>query len=592
MSSGIETIRIGTRGSELALRQARSVARAISDLDGAPDLEEVIISTSGDRITDVPLSRVSGRSFFTKEIEEALLDGTVDVAVHSLKDLATLLPDGLTIGAIIPREDPRDVLISREGHDLDDLPDGARIGTSSLRRRAFMSRTRPDIELVELRGNVPTRLKRLQEGEFDAIVVAAAGVKRLDMEESITAWLPPDMFPPAPGQGAIAIQCRTGDEDILRWVRPLDHIPTHRMVTAERALLRQLGGGCQVPVGAFTLLDDGIIELTAAISSPDGERVVEGCRRAPVEFAEELGMELADELLQKGGREILDEIRDLSEERPLAGKRVVVTRPNIPDDMLTARLENLGATILHWPMFTIHEPQDPRPLRDALNNLDRYDWIIFSSARSVDATFDFEDLLPSSCPADLQVGAVGRATATVITARGWPVHLVPDTFSGESLVDLFRERSLPRDTRILFPASAIARESVPEGLRELGTKVDQVIAYEVGPTALDTGTCLTDMESGGIDAITFASPSAVSGLMDLFGSEQFDILLKETVTAVIGATTAQALEEVGYTPDAVADPSTLEGLAGAVVGPLITVSDTVNEVSDTVNEHERERSES
>lgn len=588
MSSKTEIIRIGTRGSELALRQARSVARAISDLNEAPAVEEVIISTSGDRITDVPLSRVSGRSFFTKEIEEALLAGTIDVAVHSLKDLATLLPDGLVIGAITLRADSRDVLISREGHDLDDLPDGARVGTSSLRRRAFMARARPDVELVELRGNVPTRLKRLQEGEYDAIVVAAAGVMRLDLEEMITAWLPPDRFPSAPGQGAIAIQVRVDDEDTLRWIRPLDHVPTRLMVTAERSLLGRLGGGCQVPVGAFAVAEEGILELTAAISSPDGARVVEGRRRAPVEFATELGMELADELLQAGGREILEEVGSRSAERPLIGKRVVVTRPNIPEDMLTTRLEGLGASVLHWPMFTIQDPEDPVPLRDALGNLDRYDWIVFSSARAVDSVFDFENLLPSRCPENLQVAAVGRATANVITARGWPVHLVPDTFSGESLIDLFRERGLPRGLRILFPASAIARETVPEGLRELGVKVDQVIAYEIGPTTLDAEACFADMEGGGIDAITFASPSAVNGLKDLFGSDRFDTLLKETVTAVIGATTAQALKQYGHTPDAVADPSTLEGLAGAVVGPLITASETAREHE---NEHERGRSE-
>jgi len=233
--------------------------------------------------------------------------------------------------------------------------------------------------------------------------------------------------------------------------------------------------------------------------------------------------------------------------------------------------------VVHWPMLTICEPDDPVPLRDALSNLDRYDWIVFSSARAVDAVFDFEGLLPLRCPEELQVAAVGRATATIVAARGWPVHLVPDTFSGESLVDLFREHGLPEGTVILFPASALARETVPEGLRELGASIDFVIAYEVGSTTITADACLAEAEAGGIDAITFASPSAVTGLRELFGADSFDMLLKETRTAVIGVTTSRALEQTGHTPDAVADPSTLEGLARAVVGPLTGEAGPMNE---------------
>jgi len=331
MSSSREIIRIGTRGSELALRQTRSVARALSRLDGAPSTEEVVITTSGDTITDVPLARVAGRSFFTKEIEEALLGGSIDLAVHSLKDLATILPDGLAIGAITTREDPRDALISRDGLSFDELPEGSRIGTSSLRRRALIARARPDLEPVDLRGNVPTRLRKLKAGEYDAIVVAAAGLRRLGLEEEITTTLPLDRFPPAPGQGAIALQIREDDEFIRRWIAPLDHAPSRCLVTAERSFLRRLGGGCQVPVGAWAIEDLGILQLSAVISSPDGTRVAEGRRRAPTEFAGELGIELAEELLHRGGREILEDVGS-SVERPLVGKRVVVTTDHPPGE--------------------------------------------------------------------------------------------------------------------------------------------------------------------------------------------------------------------------------------------------------------------
>ncbi len=242
MSSSREIIRIGTRGSELALRQTRSVIRALSALDAAPPVEEVVITTSGDTIIDVPLARVPGRSFFTKEIEDALLDGTIDIAVHSLKDLATLLPDGLVIGAITTREDPREAFVSREGSTFDDLPAGSRIGTSSLRRRALIARARPDLELLDLRGNVPTRLQKLEIGDYDAIVVAVAGLRRLGLEQEITSILPIALFPPAPGQGAIALQIRRDDDFTDRLIAPLDHAPSRCTVTAERSLLRRLEG--------------------------------------------------------------------------------------------------------------------------------------------------------------------------------------------------------------------------------------------------------------------------------------------------------------------------------------------------------------
>jgi len=301
-------LRIGTRGSQLALWQAEHVAERIGRLPGAPAVEVVKIRTEGDRIVDVPLSAVAGQAFFTKEIEQALLDGRVDLAVHSMKDLATRIPEGLTI-AVPEREDPRDVVLSRDGSPLDKLPAGARVGTSSLRRRALVLRLRPDLELAELRGNVPTRIGKLREGAYDAIVLAAAGVKRLGLEEHIVEFLAPESFPPAVSQGALAIETRSDDETTQRWLRPLDHAPTRSATTAERSLLRRLEGGCQVPVGALATVDQGLLRLAAVISTLDGARAVEGSLEGVPERAEELGLDLAEKLLAQGGDAILDEIR-------------------------------------------------------------------------------------------------------------------------------------------------------------------------------------------------------------------------------------------------------------------------------------------
>ncbi len=303
------TLRLGTRGSRLALWQAEYVKGLIEGLPGGPRIEVITISTEGDRILDVPLSQLGGQAFFTKEIENALLDGQVDFAVHSMKDLATIMPDGLVLAAAPEREDPRDVILSATGAGLEDLPAGARVGTSSLRRRAFLACRRPDLEIADLRGNVPTRLAKLRGGEYDAILLAAAGVKRLGFESEISAYLEPELFSPAAGQGALAVQARSDDDATRRWLENLDHAPTNAATTAERAYLRRVEGGCQVPTGALATVVGRELELTAMVSSLDGRRVVQGSIGGIATKAEEIGISLAERLLADGGEEILSEIR-------------------------------------------------------------------------------------------------------------------------------------------------------------------------------------------------------------------------------------------------------------------------------------------
>jgi hydroxymethylbilane synthase len=303
------TLRIGTRGSDLALWQARHVAAKLAALPEPSALKLVVIQTAGDRVTDVPLSRVEGKAFFTKEIEEALRAGRVDLAVHSLKDLPTELPPGLALGAVLQRDDPRDALLARDGAGFEALAAGARVGTSSLRRRAFLARWRSDLALVELRGNVPTRLRKLDEGRLDAVVLAAAGVRRLELAERITELLPLERVLPAPGQGAVAVEVRAGDAETLALVRRLDHLPTRYATDAERALLRRLEGGCSVPVGALAAMRGDALELWARIASLDGARAVEGVRSGPADYAEAIGSDLAGDLLRQGGEAILAEIR-------------------------------------------------------------------------------------------------------------------------------------------------------------------------------------------------------------------------------------------------------------------------------------------
>jgi len=302
------TLRIGTRASALALWQAHHVEALIRSQPGAPPVELIHIRTEGDLRTDVPLWQIGGRAFFTKEIDRALLGSQIDVAVHSLKDLATVLESGIELAAALEREDPRDALVSRSGAGLADLPRGARIGTSSLRRRAFIARARPDVELLELRGNVPTRIEKLKSGDYDAVVLAAAGLRRLGLEQHIAELLSLEEFPPAVSQGAIGVCTRVDDAEAGRWVQKLEDPASRLATTAERTLLRRLEGGCQVPLGAIGALTGGdTLSLHAAVCALDGSRVLQAKAQLPASPANAvlLGQRVAEDLLSQGAAQLI-----------------------------------------------------------------------------------------------------------------------------------------------------------------------------------------------------------------------------------------------------------------------------------------------
>jgi hydroxymethylbilane synthase len=303
----VAALRIGTRASALALWQANRVADLIRAQPDAPAVELVHIKTEGDMRTDVPLWAVDGRAFFTKEIDRALLANEIDVAVHSLKDLSTVLETGVHLVAVVERQDPRDALLSRTGSTLADLPAGSRVGTSSLRRRAFLAHLRPDIQAMELRGNVPTRVEKLQKGEYDAIILASAGLARLGLDKHITARLPTTDFTPAVSQGAIGCCMRAGDAEVTRWMSPLDNMQARLETAAERALLRHIEGGCQVPLGALARIDGNQLKLYSQVCALDGSKqvVVEGSCAPNIDEAVALGQRLGAELLSKGAASII-----------------------------------------------------------------------------------------------------------------------------------------------------------------------------------------------------------------------------------------------------------------------------------------------
>ncbi len=300
-------IKIGSRGSALALWQANWVRDSL--LKKYPELTVTItkIVTSGDKFLDVPLSEVGGKGLFTKEIEEALLDHKIDVAVHSMKDVPAELPEGLSMPIITEREDPRDVLISQGNISLKNLADGAKVGTSSLRRQSQLLKFRPDLKIAPLRGNVGTRIKKLENNDYDAIVLAAAGVRRLEWEDKISEYIDTEICLPAIGQGALGLEIRSNDQNILQYISGFDHQQTHVALTAERVLLKKLQGGCQVPIAAYAEANKENITLTALVSSINGKQFIKENGVASLDKAEQLGLDIAEKLLSNGAEKIISE---------------------------------------------------------------------------------------------------------------------------------------------------------------------------------------------------------------------------------------------------------------------------------------------
>jgi hydroxymethylbilane synthase len=299
---------LGTRGSKLALHQSEWFQSRIHAV--MPDVQVTLrkIQTSGDKIVDVPLAKIGGKGLFVKEIEEALLAGEIDLAVHSMKDVPAQLPKGLEILCVPPREDARDALISRDGRSFKDLPQGATIGTASLRRQAQLLNARPDLRIVMLRGNLDTRLRKLKEGQFDALVLAAAGLHRLAWAHEITEYLDPSISLPAIGQGALGIEGRSDDQFVRSVLDRLNDRATATTVTAERAFLARLEGGCQVPIAAYATLSDGQVMLDGLVAGVDGKTVLRDRIQGSSHDAHALGVQLAERLLARGGDKILRDI--------------------------------------------------------------------------------------------------------------------------------------------------------------------------------------------------------------------------------------------------------------------------------------------
>ncbi|MGB1091639.1 MAG: hydroxymethylbilane synthase [Oceanobacter sp.] len=304
----LSTLRIATRKSPLALWQAEHIKARLEALHAGLTIELVTFTTKGDKILDTPLAKIGGKGLFVKELEVAMLNGDADIAVHSMKDVPMEFPEGLELGVICERENPLDAFVSNQYEKLDDLPEGAVVGTSSLRRQCQIQQLRPDLQIKSLRGNVQTRLSKLDAGEYDAIILASAGLLRMEMQDRIASYLAAEQSLPAGGQGALGIEWRVGDEAVQELIKPLAHEETFACVRAERALNRRLEGGCQVPIAAFATLNDGKLVMDGLVGAVDGSKILTTHVEGDAQDAEALGVQAAEDLLAQGAGEILSAV--------------------------------------------------------------------------------------------------------------------------------------------------------------------------------------------------------------------------------------------------------------------------------------------
>ncbi|MCM8745004.1 hydroxymethylbilane synthase [Thermomicrobium sp. CFH 73360] len=552
-------LRVGTRGSALALAQAQQAVAAL--LRVAPDQQWTIVPivTTGDRDRATSLTVLGGSGVFVKELHEALLAGGIDLAVHSAKDLPTQLPRGLELVAVLGREDVRDVVVSRSGATLATLPPGARIGTSSRRRRALVAALRPDVELADVRGNVDTRLRKLWDGAFDALILAAAGLARLGRLDVVTEYLGSDIFVPAPGQGALALVCRV-DDPVGAIVAQVDEPDLHLAVAVERSFLAAFGSGCSLPLGAYATVAHGMVTLRVAVAGSERgpllRRQVSWPTSDAIRAAAELAREIQAELAGRGSWQP-------ERSAPLAGRRVLVLRPLGQERDLVERLRALQAVPVVAPAIRIVPPDDWEPLDRALAELERFDWVVFTSVNGVRVVIDrlgmlgrFVDVLRA-----VKVAAIGPGTARELAAHGVTPSLVPRNYVAEAVAKELIAQGVG-NARILLPRAAEARDVLPRALAEAGANVVVVPAYRTQSLPLPENV-RHDLIDGRIDWVLLTSSSTVRSLVAAVGD--FANVPSQVRVAAIGPVTAATARELQVRVDVVAERHTIDGLIEAIV---------------------------
>lgn len=539
--------------------QAEHVRDALCAAHEGLQVEIVPIETRGDKILDVALSKVGGKGLFVKELEVALLDGRVDLCVHSTKDMPAELPEGLGLVAFPPRADPRDALVLGGHGGVMALPRGARVGTSSLRRQAQLLAQRPDLEIVSVRGNIQTRMRKVEELGLACVVLACAGLDRMATEDLIGHRLSIDEMLPAAAQGVLGIEARLQDDQTLQLLAALDHAPTRCVALAERAFLRALGGGCQVPIAAHASLAGDELTVRGLVASPEGRLLVRGIAIGPRTEPERLGRDLAQQVADTGGRRILVALTgshaasgESVDRAALADAVVIVARDDAPDDSMSLALLRAGAEVVPLRLMALDEPTSGAGLERAVRELSHYDALCFTSVAGVERFFHRlraagHDLRGLS--ANALVAAVGPATAEALGVAGVQVDVV-GTGGGEALADALHAALPLTGRRVLLPRAEGGREEFTHRAEALGAEVVVVDAYRSVPRE-----GLREAVQSAVSAIASASHAAVlltsPRRVELFaqGLEAADRrALAHARIIAVGATTAKALDAVGLGP--------------------------------------------
>ena len=588
-------LRIGSRPSHLALAQAELVRHKLAALVPSVSIEIVPIRTSGDRMATAALAQVGGKGLFIKELEQALVEGRIDLAVHSMKDLPAQLTSGFRIAAVPERADPRDALLARSAGSLAALPRGARLGTSSMRRRFEALRLRPDLEIAALRGNVDTRLARLAAGDFDAIILAMAGLLRLERDERDAAaggvaLVPLDArdFVPCGGQGALCIEALAsrqvaGSPELEAALAALDDPRAHVEVAAERAFLAALGASCVSPVGVYATLEADTLAMRALVFSVDGARhlsdeisgnvtdgAAAGTPGAPLERAAALGARLAQRMLADGagalvaaGEPAATSAASAGAAIPLHGRCVVITRAHEAGGAFAAGLRALGAEVTEFPVIEIVAPDSYDAIDAALARVTSFDWMIFTSASGVERMLERMTTRGVGLRAleGAKLGAIGPATAARLTEHALTVAAMPREYRAEAIVEAIGAERI-RGARILIPRAQVAREILPEMLMAAGARevVVAPVYKTVKPANAPVERVRAMAASGTIDLVAFTSSSTVTNFCEMVGAA----VARGLKAAAIGPITAETARAAGLRVVAQPTEYTVPGLIAAI----------------------------
>lgn len=568
-SPDVAVIRIGTRGSALALWQARHIQQALTRRHPTLHFEIHEIHSEGDLDKASPLSRIGGRGVFSSALQQALIDGEIDLAVHCTKDVPTLSPEGLAISAFTAREDPRDVLVTRHGVGIDALPRDPIIGTSSQRRAVQVRQLRPDARIADLRGNIDTRLRKAATGEYDAIVLAAAGLIRMGWEHRITEYLPVARFTPSPGQGVLAIETRTAPDPAAAIAASLGDRRVTIEVAIEREFLRNIGGGCVAPIGAHARLEtfhgNEIVRFWGMLGSEDGLRLERIHDEFRPDAAESAIAEISQSLIRSVTPAGATAAATYAGKGALLGKQVMVTGTAPVAIPVVAAFRNHGAVAHYVPTLTVLPPADPARLQRALEDMrkGRYGWLIVTSGNAADAIETSASGGREQWP--VQVAAVGTRTGDRLRDNGFDVTIEPDDQRADGLIAAMADIDLDGQ-RVLCVLGNRARAQIPESLRERGADVDRVEAYRTVESEDIDPAFRALVHAGRIDIVTFSSPSSVRTFRHLLGTDL--AALSGACLVAIGPTTAAALEEFELPVHAIAREPTPAGVVDAVTRSL------------------------